>query len=85
MYFSILKRDLKRKKTMNVILMLFMILAVMFVSSSVNTVMSVMSATDNYMDMSDAHDYFVATTGTKAVEDLQKKLDTSKAVKLYKT
>ena len=85
MYFSILKRDLKRKKTMNVILMLFMILAVMFVSSSVNTVMSVMSATDNYMDMSDAHDYFVATTGTKAVEDLQKKLDTSKAVKLYKS
>ena len=44
MYFGILKRDLKRKKTMNTILLIFMILSVMFVSSSVNTMLSVMSA-----------------------------------------
>ncbi|MBQ8134380.1 MAG: ABC transporter permease [Clostridia bacterium] len=85
MYFNILKRDLKRKKTMNVILLLFMILSVMFVSSSMNTVISVMSATDKYMDMSDAHDYFVATTGTQAGKDVEKNLDGSNAVKSYKS
>ena len=34
MFFDILKRDLKRKKTMNVIILLFVILSVMFISSS---------------------------------------------------
>ena len=33
MYLSILKKDLKRKKAMNMILLLFIILATMFVSS----------------------------------------------------
>ena len=54
MYFGILKRDLKRKKTMNTILLIFMILSVMFVSSSVNTMLSVMSATDRFLDLSGA-------------------------------
>ena len=31
MFFDILKRDLKRKKTMNVIILLFVILSVMFI------------------------------------------------------
>lgn len=85
MYFSILKRDLKRKKTMNFILLLFMMLSVMFVSSSVNTMLSVISATDRYMDLSEAHDYFVASMGTTALEKLEKKLDKSKAVKSYQS
>ena len=33
MYLNILKRDLKRKKTMNIILLLFTILASIFVAS----------------------------------------------------
>lgn len=74
MYLGILKRDLKRKKTMNTILLIFMILSVMFVSSSVNTMLSVMSATDRFMDLSGAQDFFAATLGTKAGEDAQKKL-----------
>ena len=59
MYFGILKRDLKRKKTMNTILLIFMILSVMFVSSSVNTMLSVMSATDRFLDLSGAS--FIST------------------------
>ena len=75
MYLGILKRDLKRKKTMNTILLIFMILSVMFVSSSVNTMMSVMSATDRFLDLSGAEDYFAATLGEKSGEEALKKLE----------
>ena len=74
MYLGILKRDLKRKKTMNTILLIFMFLSVMFVSSSVNTMLSVISATDRFLDLSGAEDYFVATVGKKAGEETQKNL-----------
>lgn len=51
MYFSILKKDLKRKKTMNIIMLVFVILSSMFVSSSVNNIVTVTTALDNYFDM----------------------------------
>ena len=41
MYADILKRDLKRKRAMNIILLVFVILATMFVSSSVNNIINV--------------------------------------------
>ena len=41
MYLSILKKDLKRKRAMNMILLLFIVLATMFVSSSVNNIVNV--------------------------------------------
>ena len=85
MYFGILKRDLKRKKTMNTILLIFMILSVMFVSSSVNTMMSVMSATDKFLDLSGANDYFAATLGEKAGEAALEKLDSLDCVRSIKS
>ncbi len=85
MIFSILKRDLKRKKTMNTILLIFMILSVMFVSSSVNTMLSVSSATDDFLKLSGAKDYFVAIIGTKADQTLQETLDSLSCVKSYQT
>ena len=41
MIFHILKNDLKRKKTMNIILFLFIVLATMFVASGINNVITV--------------------------------------------
>ena len=58
MYLQILKKDLKRKKAMNVILLVFIILASMFVSSGVNNIISVTTALDDYLEMADAPDYF---------------------------
>ena len=66
MYLNILKKDLKRKKAMNIILLVFMILATMFVSSSVNNIISVTTALDNYFEMANVPDY-VAATMKKAV------------------
>ena len=48
MYFRILKKDLKRKRTMNIILLIFIILASTFISSSVNNIISITSATESY-------------------------------------
>ena len=41
MFWSILKKDLKRKKTMNVVLLLFVVLCSMFASASVNNIIAV--------------------------------------------
>ncbi|MBQ9898305.1 MAG: ABC transporter permease [Ruminococcus sp.] len=51
MYLHILKKDLKRKKTMNCIILLFVILSTMFFASSVNNILSVIGGIDRYLDM----------------------------------
>ena len=61
MYFHILKRDLKRKKTMNIILLLFTILASMFVSSGLNNVVTVMNGIDYYFEKAGLGDYCIVT------------------------
>ena len=50
MLFRILKKDLKRKKVMNAILLAFILLATMFVASGISNVVSVMNGTDSYLD-----------------------------------
>ena len=47
MLFRILKKDLKRKKVMNAILLCFILLATMFVASGISNVVSVMNGTDS--------------------------------------
>lgn len=79
MYLNILKKDLKRKRTMNIILLIFIILAVMFVSSSANNLTAVTNSLDTYFDKANMSDYIIATKGTasddKSVEETIKDLD----------
>ena len=70
MYLSILKKDLNRKKAMNIILLVFIILASMFVSSSVNNILSVTSALDNYFEMADVPDYLAMTVNKSCTVDI---------------
>lgn len=58
MFFRILKKDLKRKKTMNIILLLFIILAAMFLSSSVDNLVAVNGAIDHFISISKTPDFF---------------------------
>ncbi len=51
MYLRILKKDLKRKRTMNVILLVFIILASMFMSSGVSNIITVTTALDSYFEI----------------------------------
>lgn len=76
MYLNILKRDLKRKKTMNVILLIFVMLSAMFMASSVNNIIAVTTGLDTFFEKASMADFFVIEmaaedTGLqKAVEEL---------------
>ena len=61
MYLRILKKDLKRKKTMNLILLLFVILATMFAASSVNNIITVMGGLDYYFEKAGLPDHFISS------------------------
>lgn len=82
MYFNILKKDFKRKKTMNFILLMFTVLAAMFVSSGVSNVVTVMNGTDYYLEKAGVGDYIVITqNGDGGIEDI---LKDSSSVSSYK-
>ena len=85
MYLNILKKDLKRKRAMNIILLLFIILATMFVSSSVNNIINVTTALDNYFEMANAPDYFAATMNKNLAVDIEETVSLASAVDSYAT
>lgn len=85
MYQNILKKDLKRKRAMNIILLLFMILATMFVSSSVNNIINVTTALDSYFEMANAPDYFAVTMNKNLTVDLDETVSSASAVDRYAT
>lgn len=74
MFFDILKRDLKRKKTMNVIILLFVIMSVMFISSSVMNLTAVTGSLDSFFDKAGIGDYtvFERSGGTVKAADAVK-------------
>ncbi|HBI61259.1 MAG TPA: hypothetical protein DDY31_08625, partial [Lachnospiraceae bacterium] len=65
MVLQILKKDLRRKKTMNVILLIFIILAATFIASSANNMLSVTTALDNFFEKAEVPDYWFCTTDEK--------------------
>ena len=85
MYLSILKKDLKRKRAMNIILLLFIILAIMFVSSSVNNIINVTTALDSYFEMANAPDYCAVTMNKNLAVDIDETVRAASAVDRYET
>ena len=83
MYLNILKKDLKRKRAMNIILLLFIILATMFVSSSVNNIINVTTALDSYFEMANAPDYLVTTMNKNLTVDIGETVSAASAVDSY--
>ncbi len=83
MYLNILKKDLKRKRAMNIILLVFIILATMFVSSSVNNILTVTSALDNYFEMADVPDYLITTMNKNLAVDIYEEVNSADAVERY--
>lgn len=85
MFLKILKKDLKRSRTMNIILFLFIILSTIFVSSGLSNLISVTNGMDYFLtealgDKED--DFFLAATG-KDDSKLREVLDRAGAVKSY--
>ena len=84
MLFRMLKKDLKKKRVMNCILTLFIILATMFVASGLSNVLTVLSGTDYYLDKAGLGDYIVITMGEGAYTAVDDFLDNNKYVKGYR-
>ena len=59
MFLRILKKDLKRKRTMNAILLVFVILCSMFAAASVNNIAAVTGGIEHYFNISDMPDVLV--------------------------
>lgn len=80
MYLNILKKDLKRKRAMNIILLVFIILASMFVSSGVSNIMTVTTALDRYFEMADVPDYFALSANKSTDKDIRSTLENASAI-----
>ncbi len=85
MCWCILKRDLRRQKGMNLILLLFIVLASLFVSSSVSNILAVTGAIDGYFQKAGMPDLLVSASqreGDPALEDI---LSDAGGVAAYRT
>ncbi len=63
MFFKILRKDLKRKKSMNVILLIFVMLATMFISASLNNLMVVLDGVDHFLKQAQLGDFTIVSMG----------------------
>ena len=63
MNLKILKKDLKRKKSMNLILLIFIFLATTFIAGSLNNLIVVMDGTDYFMEKAGISDFIFVTMG----------------------
>ena len=80
MYLQILKKDLKRKRAMNVILLVFIILASMFMSSGVSNIITVTTALDSYFEMADVPDYWAMSENKSSDKDICGTLENASAI-----
>lgn len=83
MFFRILKRDLRRKRSMNIILLIFIILATTFLASSVNNLISVSESVDYFMEKAKTPDYLISAYARGINEEFDKWINTSKFIKSY--
>ena len=84
MFFRILKKDLKRKKVMNAILLCFILLATMFVASGISNVVSVMNGTDSYLDKAGIGDYVVISMGADSKASIDEILHEMESIRDYR-
>ena len=68
MNLKILKKDLFKKKSINLILLMFVMLATVFVASGVTNMLKVMNALDDYMEMSGLADYIIISQNNTEVD-----------------
>lgn len=83
MFFRILKKDLKRKKSMNIILLIFIILATTFLASSVNNLIAISESVDYFMGKAKTPDYIISSYNRGENKEFDKWINTSKFISSY--
>lgn len=81
MFWRILKKDLRRKKTMNVILLLFVVLSAMFAAASINNIIAVNGGIDQYFELAEVPDAVVQIQEKCDAEDRIRALPSVSSVK----
>lgn len=83
MFWRILKKDLKRKRTMNIILLLFVVLCSMFAAAAVNNIIAVTGGIEHYFDAADVPDVTVRMIfgGENDLEEKIGELDSVKEIR----
>ncbi|MCM1048388.1 MAG: FtsX-like permease family protein [Clostridiales bacterium] len=84
MFWRILKKDLKRKKTMNIILLLFVVLCSMFAAAALNNIIAVTGGIEHYFDVTGVPDVTVQMLNS-GENDLEEKIGRLDSVKEIKT
>ena len=86
MILRLITKDLRRKKTMNVILFLFILLATLFITSSVSNMIIILEGTDYYFEQANLPEYMVVTlddgSGDARIKDF---LDVNPDSELYRS
>ena len=89
MFLRILKKDLARKKTMNIIIVIFVILASMFVASGLNNVITVIKGTDYFFDQAGIGDYVAVRkddgSSTETFADIMPNIKEIKSYRIEET
>ncbi|MCQ2496435.1 MAG: FtsX-like permease family protein [Lachnospiraceae bacterium] len=82
MFGHILKRDLKRKKTMNAILFIFIVIAAMFMAGSIPNIFTVINGVQYYEKIAGVGDYVVIAGDSQG--DLTEFINNCKAIDSYR-
>lgn len=85
MLFRILKRDLQRKRAMNVILLVFIIMAAMFFAGSVNNLVTVSGAVEHFFEISNVPDYIIISLAERENDLIEEFLNENEWVREYQT
>lgn len=85
MLFHILKKDLKRKRTMNVVIFMFIILAAAFLASSVSNMITITGAVDYFLKKAKTPDYVIITASESRETEINTFLKECGLVTEYET
>lgn len=83
MFLRILLNDLKRKKTMNIVVFLFIAMATMFLASSCSNLLSVTGAVDYFMEISKVPDYLVVAVEEEGSHEIEDFVNASELITEY--
>ena len=74
MIIRILKNDLKRKKVMNIIILLFILISAVFMASSVNNIACSLNGLDYYFEKAEVPSYSVILRGGEENIEFEKNI-----------
>lgn len=83
MLLHILKKDLQRKRSMNMILLLFIVMAAAFLASSVSNLVTIQGAVDSFLEMASAPDFITIALGEEEKSDIDTFLENCAYVSEY--